>query len=104
MYGWQTRSGSRTIAFQSPRDRGRVRCKGGLRTGSGPRGSSPKHTRPVPSSPRPRSAATVLDSHTKFANPMRLFIVANLKKPRAQPQIAELLEWVKAQAEVVGVD
>jgi NAD+ kinase len=35
---------------------------------------------------------------------MRLFIVANLKKPRAQPQIGELLEWVKARANVIGVD
>jgi NAD+ kinase len=35
---------------------------------------------------------------------MRLFIVANIKKPKAEPAIKELLGWVKTRADVVGTD
>jgi NAD+ kinase len=35
---------------------------------------------------------------------MRPFIVANLKKPKAQQPITELIDWVKQQVGVVGVD
>lgn len=35
---------------------------------------------------------------------MRLFIVANIKKPRVQPAMEDLLAWLAKQVEVVGTD
>src|SRR6266581_3669154 len=35
---------------------------------------------------------------------MRLFIVANLKKPRVQPAMADLLAWISKEVELVGTD
>src|SRR5205823_2279407 len=35
---------------------------------------------------------------------MRLFIVANLRKPNVQPAIEELIEFVKSRATVTGID
>jgi NAD+ kinase len=35
---------------------------------------------------------------------MRLFIVTNINKPRVRPAIDEMVPWVSARAEVVGID
>src|SRR5437867_2850054 len=35
---------------------------------------------------------------------MRLFIVANIKKPRVQPAMEDLLTWLSKQVELVGTD
>jgi NAD+ kinase len=35
---------------------------------------------------------------------MKLFLVANLKKPRSQQEMTELVDWVKSRSEVVGFD
>src|SRR5438477_1125097 len=35
---------------------------------------------------------------------MRLFIVANVKKPKVQPALADLLDWVATRVQLIGTD
>src|SRR2546423_8106310 len=35
---------------------------------------------------------------------MRLFIVANVRKPKVQPALSDLLDWVATRVQLVGTD
>jgi NAD+ kinase len=46
----------------------------------------------------------IRNPQSKIQNAMRLFIVANIRKPNVQAAIEELIEFVKSRATVTGID